>query len=565
MKTPPSLTPSRLTLTRTLIAVTLALLTACGSPNSTVDPNTPVQITDASGTVMSLQAAGVNVFSGESLRVSWLPSTTWTTSDPKVLSVQTAADGTSNVQAIGVGTATLNGVYTPQSSLTVKLQVSVKAGQVTGISVTPGSASLTAGTTQSLTATLTGRGSYSKTVNWKSSNAAIASVNANGVVSANAPGSATITATSAQDSTQSASAAITVTAPAPTPATVTGVTISPSSAALTVGATQTLTSTVSGSGSYSTGVTWKSSNSSVASVTSSGLVTALAAGSATITATSTQDTSKSGSATLTVTAPTTPAPTPSDPFNITIVFPANDGLTATQRQAFQTAAARWEKVIATGLPDATGVTVGSLTMNVDDLAIEASGVAIDGVGSILGKAGPTSIRSSGLPLSGKMQFDSADLANMEAGGTLTSVIMHEMGHVLGIGSLWSKNVQMNATTCTSATQVKYTGAGGLREYQNLGGQVAWVPVEDQYSTGTKCGHWKESVFKTELMTGFASSGAMPLSRITVGALADLGYQVNYANADTFTLPSLTAQGIGDTHKIGEEILLPDPVPYPGAK
>jgi hypothetical protein len=37
-----------------------------------------------------------------------------------------------------------------------------------------------------------------------------------------------------------------------------------------------------------------------------------------------------------------------------------------------------------------------------------------------------------------MSFDSADLANMEADGTLNDVITHEMGHVLGIGTVWKR-------------------------------------------------------------------------------------------------------------------------------
>ena len=38
-----------------------------------------------------------------------------------------------------------------------------------------------------------------------------------------------------------------------------------------------------------------------------------------------------------------------------------------------------------------------------------------------------------------MSFDTADLARMEADGSLTDVILHEMGHVLGFGTLWSRH------------------------------------------------------------------------------------------------------------------------------
>ena len=74
----------------------------------------------------------------------------------------------------------------------------------------------------------------------------------------------------------------------------------------------------------------------------------------------------------------------------------------------------------------------------DDLLIDASVVAIDGAGGILGQAGPDWVRSASLlPFHGEMEFDSADVSSMYNGGTLYSVILHEIGHILGLGTLWS--------------------------------------------------------------------------------------------------------------------------------
>src|SRR5678815_742544 len=111
------------------------------------------------------------------------------------------------------------------------------------------------------------------------------------------------------------------------------------------------------------------------------------------------------------------------------------GLTATQKNAFKTAAKRWSKVIVGDLPS---VTVSGEV--IDDLLIMAQGVPIDGKGRILGQAGPTHLRpvsagaSAFLPAKGLMSFDTADLAAMQADGTLVDVIAHEMGHVIGIGT-----------------------------------------------------------------------------------------------------------------------------------
>lgn len=85
---------------------------------------------------------------------------------------------------------------------------------------------------------------------------------------------------------------------------VTGVTVSPTSASITVGATQQLTATVSPSNATNQSVTWSSDNTSVATVSTSGLVTALAEGSATITVT-TDDQGKTATSAITVTTSST--------------------------------------------------------------------------------------------------------------------------------------------------------------------------------------------------------------------------------------------------------------------
>src|SRR5207247_123825 len=136
--------------------------------------------------------------------------------------------------------------------------------------------------------TMTGRA-----VAWTSSNTAMATVSSSGLVTGVTAGSATITATSEG---KSGTAAITV-----TPAPVATVAVTPTTASLTVGQTTQLSATLKdANGNTLTGrtVAWTSSNTSMATVSSSGLVTGVTAGSATITATSE---GKSGTAAITVT------------------------------------------------------------------------------------------------------------------------------------------------------------------------------------------------------------------------------------------------------------------------
>lgn len=90
--------------------------------------------------------------------------------------------------------------------------------------------------------------------------------------------------------------------PGPGGPAVQSVTVSPATASVQVGETAELTATVSVTGGASQAVTWSSSDDSIASVDSDGVVTGVAAGSATITATSVFDENRSGSAEVTVTA-----------------------------------------------------------------------------------------------------------------------------------------------------------------------------------------------------------------------------------------------------------------------
>lgn len=215
------------------------------------------------------------------------------------------------------------------------------------------------------------------------------------------------------------------------------------------------------------------------------------------------------------------------------------GLTTTQKNAFKTAADRWSKVIVGDVPS---VLVGGQV--IDDLLIEAQGVAIDGPGRILGQAGPTNLRpaSAGanafLPAKGIMSFDTADLAQMQANGTLVDVITHEMGHVIGIGTIWTyKGLLAGAGTANPT----FTGTNAKKEYGILKGTgPAPVPVENSGGAGTRDSHWRESVFKNELMSGFIAAPNNPLSRLTAASLKDLGYVVDLTAAEPYALPNLAS-------------------------
>lgn len=230
-------------------------------------------------------------------------------------------------------------------------------------------------------------------------------------------------------------------------------------------------------------------------------------------------------------APAAPVATPAtttSAFDIQINYA---GFTPTQRAIFERAAGEWEAIIVGDLPAA--IYNGQI---VDDLLINATSTDIDGPGGTLGQAGYDRARTSGtrLPYHGSMEFDSADLAEMEADGSLLNVIVHEIGHVLGIGTLWqAKGLLIGAGTSNPI----FTGRQATAAYNQIfGTNATGVPVENEGGGGTRDSHWRESVFNNEIMTGYINAGTNPTSRITVGSLADLGYSVNMAAADNFARP-----------------------------
>ena len=224
------------------------------------------------------------------------------------------------------------------------------------------------------------------------------------------------------------------------------------------------------------------------------------------------------------------------PFNIKVRFLG--GLNARQRNAFKKAADRWTKVIVGDLPR-----VRVDNEMIDDVLILAQGRAIDGPGRILGQAGPTHVRPGNagkhafLPAKGIMSFDTADLAKMGRDGTLNDVITHEMGHVLGIGTIWELKGLLKRPGTANPT---FAGTGAMEEYRVLRGATRRrrVPVENTGGPGTADGHWRETVFRNELMSGFIAAPGNPVSRLTVASLGDMGYEVDVDAGETFVLPNL---------------------------
>jgi len=248
---------------------------------------------------------------------------TWGTSDATLATVD--ANGLVTGKSVGgpvVITATSEGKNGTSS-------VTVTPAPVASVDVTPSPASVIVGTTVQLTATpkdAAGNALTGRTVTWGTSNATLATVDANGLVTGNAAGGpVTITATSEG---KSGSSAVTVNA-----VPVATVDVSPATGTIQVGATIQLTaSPKDASGNPLTGriVTWSTSDATLATVDANGLVTGKAAGGpVTVTATSE---GKTGTAAITV-IPVPVASVDVTPATATIAVNATVQLTATPKDA----------------------------------------------------------------------------------------------------------------------------------------------------------------------------------------------------------------------------------------
>lgn len=267
--------------------------------------------TDVSVTGVTLDKTSMSIAVGSSpvtLNATVTPSDAtnkdliWSSSNTAVATVNSSGA----VTPVSAGTSVIT-VITEDGYKTASCTVTVTSSSTTipvaGVSLDKTTLSMNVGSTPiTLNTAISPSNATNKDVTWSSSNTSVAAVSSSGSVSAVSTGTAVITATT-KDGNKTASCTVTVYSSGTV--LVTGVSLDKTTLSITVGdSSVTLKAAISPGNATNKDVIWSSSNTSVATVNSSGAVSAISSGTATITVT-TKEGSKTATCIVTVTAPST--------------------------------------------------------------------------------------------------------------------------------------------------------------------------------------------------------------------------------------------------------------------
>ena len=238
-------------------------------------------------------------------------------------------------------------------------------------------------------------------------------------------------------------------------------------------------------------------------------------------------------------------------FDVELVFEGSPS--AARRKVVEEAAAFWERIITTGVPNVdltynplycSGVHFGD---PIDDVRISVS--IEHSEWDVRGAAVPCGVREhSGLPVAGAIMLNTRSFPNHNADTLqrMRRTAIHEIGHVLGFnsgmfgrvkrlreasGGLWLRY----GREAIAKGDTHFVGSAALAAFNAAGGSSysgAKVPLEND-RVGSNDNHWRHSVLRGELMSTWGGSA---LSAITVQAMADLGYQVDVSQADSYQIP-----------------------------
>ena len=154
---------------------------------------------------------------------------------------------------------------------------------------------------------------------------------------------------------------------------------------------------------------------------------------------------------------------------------------------------------------------------------------------IAGQGGPCVIRPNGLPLLGTVSLNIVNYASL-SDRKLDDLIQHEVGHVLGLGTLWQRgSFRTLVDGDSTAADPIFVGPDALTAFRKLG-QSGRFPGRTVPLQVNVRGHWRGDSFLGEVMAPSLVSAAQPTSAVTVAALRDMGWAVESEAYEEFTLP-----------------------------
>ncbi len=214
------------------------------------------------------------------------------------------------------------------------------------------------------------------------------------------------------------------------------------------------------------------------------------------------------------------------------------------------AVSKWQAIINGSLPypetvssihieQNCGVMISQPELTVDDIVLFINVAKIDEANNVYANAGWCILDDNKMPRVAVITLDSADVDALARNRHLEAVMIHEIAHCLGFGTLWETKSVFGFYTRQYVTAASVNPPwfferpnAQIAEAEVTGNAVGPYPqVEHLGGQGTERSHWSDARYGKEIMTGFIDHDQPVISLLTIRSMADIGYEVDVTQAD----------------------------------